>query len=288
MNQYEYESNFTAVDIELANSSLASICEVGIARFRAGELVETWRVLVNPEVEYEELYHSKLHGIKAHHTADAATFPAIHPVLRYFFSGEQCVYHADSRFDPNCISQSCSRYGLEDVTELASWVSTLECARDLWRDSPSYKLENLCKEIGHDYLPHNALEDAIAAAALYRAISAVVPTPGIYAAGTASGRPRTFRRVPSKKRESGLRGDSSGRFAGTHIVVTGEFAPPWDDRKAFEAYLCTLGFTPRAAITGRTQILVTGSGAGPKKIEKARECGVRIVPEAEFLAFIEE
>jgi DNA polymerase III epsilon subunit-like protein len=46
--------NFVAVDVETANSSLASICQIGAAFFIDGKLCETWETLVNPE-EYFDL-----------------------------------------------------------------------------------------------------------------------------------------------------------------------------------------------------------------------------------------
>ena len=83
--------NFTSVDIELANNDLHSICEIGIARFRAGNLVETWRALVDPECEYERIYHSELHGLRKQHTADAPVFGEIHEILRRFLDDEVCI-----------------------------------------------------------------------------------------------------------------------------------------------------------------------------------------------------
>jgi DNA polymerase-3 subunit epsilon len=283
----DYPEHFTAVDIELANSDLHSICEVGVAKFRFGDLVETWRVLVNPEADFETLYHSDLHGIREHHIRGAATFPDIHLLLKRFIAEETCVFHASGNFDPNCIGSACKRYGLDDITQTATWMSTLDLARHHWPGEPSYKQERLCVKIGHDYQPHNALEDAIACAAIYRALQGSNPQPAIAAAGTATDHQRTFRRVSSAKRGTGLKGSDEGPFAGIHIVFTGNFAPPWDDRSAFEQYLCSLGFTPRSNISGKTKMLVTGEGAGPKKIADAHTKGIEVMTEVEFLNYIQ-
>jgi len=88
--------HFTAVDLELANDDWHSICEIGITKFRAGELVETWRALVNPECEYRELHHSDLHGIRKLHTAEASKFPDVHGVLDRFLDDEHCIINADN------------------------------------------------------------------------------------------------------------------------------------------------------------------------------------------------
>ena len=104
--------HFTAVDVELANNDLHSICEIGVARFRAGNLVETWRAVINPECDFERLFHSNLHGIRRQHTSHAPTFPDVYETLRRFLAGETCIYHAASNFDPNCIKKACVRYAL--------------------------------------------------------------------------------------------------------------------------------------------------------------------------------
>ena len=278
--------NFTSIDIELANNDLHSICEIGIARFRAGNLVETWRALVDPECEYEKIYHSDLHGIRKQHTEDAPNFQDVYGVLDRFLNGEVCIYHALNEFDPACIRKASRRYSLPDVTQSASWLSTLHLSQEYWPDAASHKLVNLSEMIGHDYQPHNALEDAIACAAVFRALSGVSPVPAIAASGNASDRPRTFRRVAPRKRKSGLKGSEEGRFAGTYIVISGNFAQPWDDRSCFEEYLCTLGFTPRGSISGKTNILVIGEGYGPKKYDQASDRGITIMSESEFLEYI--
>lgn len=286
MANRSYEKNFTAIDVELANNDLGSICEIGVAKFRAGELVETWRALVNPEAEYVSLYHSDLHGIRDQHTSVAPTFPEVYPIVRRFTERETCIFHGASRFDQVSLAQACERYRLDDVTAHAEWLSTLDLARQHWPDEPSHKLESLCKKIGHDYLPHNALEDAIASAAIFRAVSGLTSVPAIAAAGTAGDRPRTFRRVASRRHETGLRGNPEGPFAGIHIVITGNFSPPWDDRGALEHHLCKLGFVPRGSISGKTKILVTGDSPGPKKVSRAEQQGIRIMGESEFLQYI--
>jgi len=180
----EYGSNFIAIDVELANNDRSSICEIGIAKLRAGELVETWRVLVNPKSTYKELFHSNLHGIRHQHTSEAPTFPEVYSVLKRFMEERMCIFHGASNFDQVCIAMACERYKLHDITKDTEWVSTLDLARDYWPDEPNHKLENLCKKIHHSYLPHNALEDAIASAAVFRAIYGLAHVPAIAAAGT--------------------------------------------------------------------------------------------------------
>ena len=75
--------DFVAIDFETANRSKSSICQVGIVRYRGGMLVETWSALVNPEDDFEDAYHSDLHGIQADHVVAA---PLISIVGSHVFS----------------------------------------------------------------------------------------------------------------------------------------------------------------------------------------------------------
>ena len=56
--------DFIAIDVEIANSNYASICQIGIASFKDGKLVDEWISLINPEDKFEPR-NIKKHGIKA-------------------------------------------------------------------------------------------------------------------------------------------------------------------------------------------------------------------------------
>lgn len=40
--------DFVAIDVETANANMASICQVGVATYSAGALVDEWKTYVNP------------------------------------------------------------------------------------------------------------------------------------------------------------------------------------------------------------------------------------------------
>jgi DNA polymerase-3 subunit epsilon len=287
VNDLSAIQHFTSVDVETAQNELHSICEIGVARFRENDLVETWRVVLNPECEYETTYHTNIHGLRKRNTKNASTFPEIHSHLARLLNNEICIYHANSGFDPNCISRACKRYGLEDVTQRANWLSTHDIVRQAWPGESSHKLEDLCRKIGYEYEAHNALEDSMACAQLFLALSGNPLTCRIKPAGKAAeNRPRTFRRVASSKRGTGLRENSEGPFSGTFMIYSGVFSPPWDDRTQLEELLCSLGFCPRNSFSKKTEILVTGEDAGPSKIQYANANGIRIMNEREFFEWV--
>jgi len=40
---------FVAIDVETANADMASICQIGLAKFKDGQLVEEWSSFIDPE-----------------------------------------------------------------------------------------------------------------------------------------------------------------------------------------------------------------------------------------------
>ena len=54
--------DFVALDVETANSDLASICQIGLVDFRDGHMVKSWEWLIDPEDYFDEINVS-IHGI---------------------------------------------------------------------------------------------------------------------------------------------------------------------------------------------------------------------------------
>ena len=75
-----------------------------------------------------------------------------------------------------------------------------------------------------------------------------------------------------------------GRFAGKTFVVTGN--PDDYGRKGTEELIQKLGGVVRSAVSGKTDYLVAGEGAGSRKLEKARELGVKILDTDAFEAMV--
>ena len=152
--------NFVALDVETANENHSSICQIGLARFVEGELVETMSTLINPKQEFSG-YNIQIHGIEP---SDVVGQPCLADVIDSFwqFIGDSYLV-SHSAFDKTAIKQACERYRLPFRSEV-KWLDSALIARRSWAKF-AYRgssLANVTKFLGIKFKHHDALEDAIA------------------------------------------------------------------------------------------------------------------------------
>ncbi len=154
---------FTAIDVETANADMASICQVGIARYRDGELVEEWCSLINPE-DYFDGFNIDIHGITEEDVQGAPVLPDVLPQIRQLMENKLCVCH--THFDRVSLSRDMARYGFPELE--CRWLDSARVVRRAWEQfsHKGYGIKNVCREFGYKFKHHDALEDAKAAAFL--------------------------------------------------------------------------------------------------------------------------
>ena len=160
--------NFTAIDVEIANSSGElrwSICQVGVAVVKSGEIVDNWPQLINPQIKDSEWgwKNIKVHGYGPGDVRFEPTFKAILPKIRQSVAnGRRIVTH--TRFDEDVIRRACERQGLPMLKN--QWRDSLILARCAWPRESSHSLPKITKNLGIRYKRHDAGEDARATAEL--------------------------------------------------------------------------------------------------------------------------
>jgi DNA polymerase-3 subunit epsilon len=147
---------FVAVDVETANHSPASICQIGIACFRDGVLAEVWGELVNPE-DYFLPFNTRLHGIGPRDVSAALTWPELRPKLRALLEDRTIASH--TYFDRTALNGADGRYGLPPIP-VAGWVDTCRIACQVWPHLANHKLTSLAQNFCLSYRAHDAIEDA--------------------------------------------------------------------------------------------------------------------------------
>lgn len=282
-------SEFVAIDVETANASLASICQVGVATFEDGALTETWSSLIDPEMFFDE-FNVEIHGIDAETVDGAPTFPQISDSLNEMLSDRTVVSHMP--FDRGALRQTCSRYGLPIVE--CTWLDSARVARRTWPDQfrqRGYGLANVADWCGVEFRHHDALEDARAAGEiLLRAVqeSGLTVPEWVKRSTQPIGGPGGT--TPSVKRE----GNPDGPLASEVVCFTGTLSIP---RREAADMAAAAGCDVTVTVTKKLTMLVLGDQddwklGGYEKSSKQRKAEaqaragrpVRIVGEADFVA----
>lgn len=151
---------FAVVDVETANRSRASICQIGIVIVESGCIVDEHVSLVDPDQGFDP-FNSDLHGIDEATVRAAPTFPAAYEMLEGLFYGHPVLGH--SNFDKAAFRSEFERWSLSpnDI----HWGDSIPIIRKAFpKIEGGYGLANLTKHFGISFSHHDALEDARATA----------------------------------------------------------------------------------------------------------------------------
>lgn len=277
--------NFVAIDVETANPSMGSICQIGIARFAGGQLVDEWVSLVDPE-EYFDDVNTSIHGIDQSIVRGKPTLPVLAQKLHEYLDGTITVCH--THFDRIAIARAFSKYKLEPVSN--SWLDSSRVVRRTWKDLAfrGYGLSNVCTRIGYEFKHHDALEDAKAAGHVLLAAFRESQT-DIDAWLLRVDQPITETIIPRE-------GNPDGDLFGEILVFTGTLELPRGEAAELAA---SIGCQVADNVTKKTTLLVIGDQdfsklAGFEKSSKHRKAEqmvavghpIRIILETDFKALV--
>jgi DNA polymerase-3 subunit epsilon len=148
--------DYFVVDVETANQYRHSICQIGIASFAGGKMVDGWQTLVNPRDEFLQ-FNIDLHGIGPRTVAHAPCWSEVFATVNSMLSGAAVASHTE--FDRSALSGACGQAGIPAVP-YRKWLDTCWLARQAWPHLPNHKLPTLARTFRIAYKAHDALEDA--------------------------------------------------------------------------------------------------------------------------------
>jgi DNA polymerase-3 subunit epsilon len=148
--------DYFVVDVETANQHRHSICQIGIASFAGGQMVDGWQTLVNPRDEFRP-FNIELHGIGPRTVAKAPCWAEVYMKVGSMLSGAAVASHTG--FDRSALSGACGLAGIPAVP-YRKWLDTCWLARCAWPHLPNHKLPTLARTFRIAYKAHDALEDA--------------------------------------------------------------------------------------------------------------------------------
>ena len=155
--------DFVVVDVEVASRRRGSICQAGLACVKGGVLSSSRSWLLRPSGSSSDSRMTRLHGIASEALREAPVWLDVYPELRRELQGRVIVSH--SFFDRKQIFAACCRSGTV-MFSYRCWFDSCALARQAWPGLPTYALSSLAARVGFRYTPHNAEEDARAAAAV--------------------------------------------------------------------------------------------------------------------------
>lgn len=284
-------TSFIAIDLETANESRSSICQIAAVVVQDNEIVETRDWLIRPKDLHFSPHNTFVHGITADDVKSAPDFPEVWNELKILVQGKTVIAHNVS-FDMYALRDAISLYGLA-MPEFNFWCTLVESKRRL--SLTKYSLPSVCKHLNIEFQHHHhAKYDAIACAYVGMKL------------GNFSG----YRRFPADMESvrGGYnpmmvkRADLAGieiydlsanvnpqMFFGKNVVVTGLFNEV--SRAEAEEYVSRMGAKLSHCINGKTSLLIMGVDAGPSKIDKIKKLNkksfVPIIDEKEFIEVLE-
>lgn len=242
--------NFVAIDVETANADMASICQIGIAKYVEGELTDEWSSLVDPE-DYFDFLNISIHGITEEDIIGSPTFPEVASELGSFLDNAICVSH--THFDRVSISRALTKYGLLEFNTL--WLDSARVARRAWEEFAwsGYGLANICNKIGYTFRHHDALEDAKASA---QVLLAAVEATGL---DIETWLKRVKQPIDPTNVSNGSAikrdGNPEGQLYGEVLVFTGAIKIP---RREAADLAASIGCSVADGVNQKTSLLVVG------------------------------
>ena len=278
---------FLAIDVETANNSKGSICQIGIAMVPRDGQIRTVGILVDPEQAFDA-FNTKLHGIDQRKVRGAYTFEAVLEALRPFLERHILIQH--SNFDKQAFDGACSRYGIPQLS--SNWIDSVRIARNAWpelKGNGGHGLASLKEHLGLIFEHHDAEEDARAAAQV--TILAEKKTG------------KSFSTLAESKRNTyqpsiAIEGNQNGPLFGHVACFTGQLKLSRVEASTFAA---GAGITVKLGMSKKITLLIVGDQdmsalAGYEKSSKHRKaeelilkgCKIRIMGETEFMKIIED
>ncbi|GEM_PF-281830 len=279
--------DFVAVDMETANAQRASVCAVGIALVREGEVVATERLLVQPPTGMDSFsaLNRGIHGICAEDVRGAPGWEEAAGQLEVLGAQLPLVAH-NAAFDRGVYEAACAEVGR--TTQPMEWLDLLELSRRLRPDSPRHTLPVLAEAYGVELEHHHdAEQDARACAEVLVAIAKdqgvqrlgdlwpqggqVRPTtarrrtsgsiPAAAEVEEDPGRQEWFSRASKTKvadmPQAAADADPGHPLYGEHVVISGPVQGR--DRYGLWERIAAAGGHPQKNVTRKTTVLVAGN-----------------------------
>ena len=162
----DIDTTYCVLDLETTGFSAKTekITEVGIMKYKDGEVIDEFSCFVNPEKHIPERV-TEVTNITDDMVKDAETIDKVFPKILDFIKDSVLVAH-NAGFDIGFLKQNAKVLGYEfDFT----YLDTLSLAKDLFPDYKKYKLGKIAENLGIKVeVAHRALDDVDTTVKVFR------------------------------------------------------------------------------------------------------------------------
>ena len=212
--------------------------------------------------------------------------------MERFVGGLPLVAH-NACVERACIRETSAYYGIETKLDFENIFDTLPLSRraeeklGIFEKGPgTHQLDTVCRRFGiSGNNHHNALADAEMSGNLMVIFQKVLEDEEIVEVVKAAPAPRQKYNPEDMEQRTDIESVTDNPFKNQVVVLTGFSS---SDSQEYGHILNELGAIIKNSVSGKTNILITGYNAGPSKMQKAQELGIRIMPEEEFLEIIKQ
>jgi DNA polymerase-3 subunit epsilon len=278
--------DFVALDVETANADMASICQIGLARFSNGKVVEEWVSYIDPE-DYFDLVNISIHGITENMVRGAPKYINVHDQLCQLLENRIIITH--TAFDRVSLAQINGKH--KTCLPACTWLDSARVARRTWEEYAwkGYGVFNICKALNYNFEHHNALEDAKATGVI---MLAAMERTGLDLEAWLRRVKQPVDLTAPTNQPIRRDGNPEGPLYGEILVFTGALEIT---RREAADMAAQIGCTVASGVTKQTTMLVVGDQdvtrlAGHEKSTKHRkaeelilkDCPIRILRESDF------
>lgn len=272
-------SVFVVVDVETANADLSSICQIGIAVFDNGKLVDSYENLINPQTYFDAM-NVGIHGIDEADVEHSPTIDEIEPIIReYFAKGVVCSYGA---FDRTALNRAIGSVP-------SGWLDIIKVVRRTWDKFAwsGYGLANVSQFLGIALNNHhNALTDAMVAGQILTKAMVESQTNLCAIIKRAN---QTLTLNYNYKNRLKSKGNPTGEYYGETLVFTGVLSIV---RSEATALANAKGFDVSPSVNGKTNYLVKGLAEPDKLNGKAMSSkeakALELIQKGQNIVFLSE
>lgn len=274
------------------------------------KIIEEREWLIKPPRNHYNPKNIQVHGITPEMTANQPEFNELWSEIKPYIHNQVLLAHNGNNIEKNVIVKTLEHYGIYYLENIFHMVDTFRLSKNLFSNLKNYRLQDVCRLLSIPFdetMHHNSLYDARKTAELgIKLYEHFALLPNFYfdqdymiqrAKKEVENSIRRFNgedfeEIIMDKKAKSISSelkqmktdveDASHFFYQKKVVITGTF-DNFPIREEMAKLLHNAGADINSQVSGRTDYVILGQKAGPKKLEQIEKLGIETIDEQKFL-----